>query len=190
MVTKIKSATFTGINGTIINVEIDISNGLPAFNIVGIPDIAVKESKERVRAAIINSGFEFPMRRITINLAPADLKKEGSLLDLPIAIAILLASDQIKCDNIEEFLFIGELSLLGELKKIRGSLPIIIDAIENGLSNFIVPMDNANECAFVNDAKVFPFETLSQVIEFLKYRDLIPYKFEENKKILKDNLDF
>ncbi|KEH95482.1 YifB family Mg chelatase-like AAA ATPase [Clostridium novyi] len=190
MVTKIKSATFTGINGTIINVEIDISNGLPAFNIVGIPDIAVKESKERVRAAIINSGFEFPMRRITINLAPADLKKEGSLLDLPIAIAILLASNQIKCDNVEEFLFIGELSLLGELKKIRGSLPIIIDAIENGLSNFIVPMDNANECAFVNDAKVFPFETLSQVIEFLKYRDLIPYKFEENKKILKDNLDF
>ena len=190
MVTKIKSATFTGINGTIINVEIDISNGLPAFNIVGIPDIAVKESKERVRAAIINSGFEFPMRRITINLAPADLKKEGSLLDLPIAIAILVASNQIKCDNVEEFLFIGELSLLGELKKIRGSLPIIIDAIENGLSNFIVPMDNANECAFVNDAKVFPFETLSQVIEFLKYRDLIPYKFEENKKTLKDNLDF
>src|SRR3712207_8432816 len=109
MVIKINSATFTGINGNIINVEIDISNGLPTFNIVGLPDISVKESKERVRAAIINSGFKFPMKRITVNLAPADVKKEGSLLDLPIAIAILLVSNQIQCEDIQKFLFIGEL---------------------------------------------------------------------------------
>ncbi|MCD3194361.1 YifB family Mg chelatase-like AAA ATPase [Clostridium botulinum C] len=181
MVIKVNSATFTGINGNIINVEIDISNGLPTFNIVGLPDVSVKESKERVRAAIINSGFKFPMKRITVNLAPADVKKEGSLLDLPIAITILLVSNQIQCEDIQKFLFIGELSLLGELKKVRGALPIVIDSMYNDICQFIVPMQNADECAVINNAKVFPFETLTQVIEFLRYRDLIPYVFKENK---------
>ncbi len=117
MAIQIMSAAFTGIKGVIVTVEIDITRGLPALNIVGLADISVKESKERVRSAILNSGFDFPVNRITINLAPADLKKEGSLFDLPIAIGILLATKQIIVNDINDYLFIGELSLSGRLKE-------------------------------------------------------------------------
>lgn len=160
MAIKINSATFTGISGTIVDVEIDIISGLPAFNIVGLGDISVKESKERVRSAIINSGFEFPMGRITINLAPADLKKEGSLFDLPIALGILILTEQVNMNDKENFIFMGELSLLGELKKVRGTLPIVIEGIDNGINQFIVPVDNAEECSVISKASIYPFNNL------------------------------
>lgn len=175
MAIKINSATFTGINGTIVDVEVDVTLGLPSFNIVGLADISVKESKERVRSALINSGFEFPNSRITVNLAPGDLRKEGSLFDLPIAIAILLATNQISVYNMKEYLFMGELSLFGELKKVRGALPIVIDTVKHGILKFIVPVENANECAVVNNANIYAFDNLKQVISFLQYEDLQPY---------------
>lgn len=190
MAIKIRSATFKGVNGSIINVEVDIINGLPSFNIVGLADTSVKESKERVRSAIVNSGFDFPMKRIIVNLAPADLKKEGALLDLPIALAILIATNQIHVNNVERFLFIGELSLLGELKRIKGALPIVIDGIDNEIFRYIVPQENAEECAIVKEAQIYPFENLKQVTEFVKYEDLMPYKQQNHVRNTEHNYDF
>ena len=126
MSTVIMSSTLRGCEGVKINVEVNISTGLPNFTIVGLASTTVKESKERVRAAIINSGFIFPLGRIVVNLAPADIKKVGSLIDLPIAIGILLESGQMKSDNIEKYIFLGELSLDGTLRKVKGVLPVVI----------------------------------------------------------------
>ncbi|MBZ9687917.1 YifB family Mg chelatase-like AAA ATPase [Clostridium estertheticum] len=191
MAIQIMSAAFTGIKGVIVTVEIDITRGLPALNIVGLADISVKESKERVRSAILNSGFDFPVHRITINLAPADLKKEGSLFDLPIAIGILLATKQIIVDDINDYLFIGELSLSGGLKKVRGSLPVVMEGIEKNIEKFIVPTDNAKECSLVKTAKIYPLDNLNQVVDFLNYKDLMPYKQCNDTEILiNEELDF
>ncbi|MEA4827557.1 MAG: YifB family Mg chelatase-like AAA ATPase [Clostridium sp.] len=190
MAIKINSATFTGINGTIVNVEVDVTCGLPCFNIVGLADTSVKESKERVRSALVNSGFEFPIQRITVNLAPADLKKEGSLFDLPIAIAILIATNQINVYNSNNFLFMGELSLFGELKRIRGALPIVIDSMKEKIFKFIVPNENADECAIIDNCMVYPFENLKQVAEFLKYQDLLPYVRHNEEEVKKYYDDF
>jgi len=160
-------------------------------NIVGLADISVKESKERVRSAILNSGFDFPVNRITINLAPADLKKEGSLFDLPIAIGILLVTKQINISDIDDYLFIGELSLSGKLKKVRGSLPVVMEGIENNIENFIVPTNNARECSLVKSAKIFPLDNLKQVVDFLNYKDLLPYQRSNNAEILiNEKLDY
>jgi magnesium chelatase family protein len=186
MAIKLNSATFTGINGNMVNVEVDVTCGLPNFNIVGLADMSVKESKERVRSALINSGFEFPNSRITVNLAPGDLKKEGSLFDLPIAIAILLATNQMSAYNMKEYLLMGELSLFGELKKVKGALPIVIDTIKYGILNFIVPTENADECSVINSASIYAFDNLRQIVNFLKYEDLQPYK--TNHKNKKSNL--
>jgi len=191
MAIQIMSAAFTGIKGVIVTVEIDITRGLPALNIVGLADISVKESKERVRSAILNSGFDFPVHRVTINLAPADLKKEGSLFDLPIAIGILLATKQIIVNDIHKYLFIGELSLSGGLKKVRGSLPVVIEGIENNIGNFIVPTENAKECSLVKAAKIFALDNLKQVVDFLNYKDLMPYKrSEEDEILISEELDY
>ncbi|OOM04259.1 YifB family Mg chelatase-like AAA ATPase [Clostridium acetobutylicum] len=172
----LKSASLTGINGFMVSVEIDVSKGLPAFNIVGLADAAVRESRERVRAAIINSGFKFPVCRITINLAPASLKKEGSSFDLPIAIGILLSTKQIYFDNIDDFFLIGELSLNGNLKGIRGALPALLEGVHTNLNNFIIPYENLTECSIIKNIKLYPFNNLVQVINFIKYRDVLPYK--------------
>ncbi|KOA20562.1 competence protein ComM [Clostridium homopropionicum DSM 5847] len=181
MTININSSTFTGLKGIMVSIEIDISNGLPSFSIVGLPSTSVKESKERVRSAIINSGFKFPLKRITINMAPADLKKEGVLFDLPIALAILLATNQIVVNNLDEFLFMGELSLSGDLKKVKGALPIVVDSINNKITKFIIPIDNAKECAVIKNAEIYPFENLNQVIDYLRYGDLMPYSLGEIK---------
>lgn len=179
MTEQIITAAFTGIDGAIVSVEIDISYGLPNFNIVGLADVAVKESKERVRSAIINSGFEFPINRITINLAPADLKKEGSQFDLPIAIGILAATKQINSNDIGNYLFMGELSLSGELRPIRGALPITIEGLNNNIENFIVPYRNARECSMANKCNIYAFQSLKEVTGFLDYKDLRPYEREK-----------
>lgn len=193
MAINIMTAAFKGVEGIMVSVELDISRGLPTFNIVGLADVSVKESKERVRAAIINSGFEFPVNRITVNLAPADLKKEGSQFDLPIAIGLLVATGQINIDikSLNEFMIMGELSLSGDLKKVKGALPIVIEGIRNNIFKFLVPVNNRKECCIVENANIYPFENLKEVVSYLENRDLLPYK--NNESICESsniNLDF
>jgi magnesium chelatase family protein len=191
MAIQIMAAAFTGIKGVIVTVEVDITRGLPALNIVGMADISVKESKERVRSAILNSGFDFPVNRITINLALADLKKEGSLFDLPIAIGILLATKQIIVNDINDYIFIGELSLSGQLKKVKGSLSVVMEGMKNKIEKFIVPTNNAKECSLIKTAKIFALDNLSQVVDFLNYKDLMPYKERNSVEIvINEELDY
>lgn len=184
---QIKSAAFLGVEGILINVEVDITYGLPAFNIVGLGDTAVKESKDRVRAAIVNSSLEFPISRITVNLSPAHIRKEGSHYDLPIAIGILIATNQLSIDDIENFMFAGELSLNGNVNKIKGALPIVIEGLKNGIKNFIVPMGNRDECACVEGANIYPIKNLDEVVHILTYKDMQPYTCLCNKKSKKNH---
>lgn len=192
MAVRILSGTCSNFSGKIIEVEVNISKGLPVFNIVGLPDVAVKESKDRVRAAIENSGFQFPLGRITINLAPADVRKIGSLLDLPIAVAILMESYQINNPMDAEFLLIGELSLCGDVKGVSGALPIIIDGVQENIGNYIFPLENIKECKYIQDVNLYPFSSLKQVVSFFKYRDVCPYRFvdELEEDSNEDYLDF
>ena len=148
MLAKSQTCAVVGLDGFIVQVEVDISNGLPAFNVVGLPDTAVQEARERVRAALRNSGCQFPMRRITVNLAPADLKKAGPAYDLPIAVGILLSSGQIDLPD-EPSLFLGELSLDGSLRHTNGVLPMVSVAREQGFSAVYVPTADAAEAALV-----------------------------------------
>ena len=173
---EVKSATVYGLEGIIVKVEVDINYGLPAFNIVGLGGAAVKESKERVRAAILNIDRDFPVNRITINLAPAHIKKEGSHYDLPIAVGILAVTGQINNEKLSEFLFVGELSLNGELSSVKGALPMIIKARNEGIKKVIVPEENKEECAFIKDIEIYPMKTLGEVIHFMNYEDVLPYK--------------
>ncbi len=167
MLAKTFSGTVIGVDGAKIDVEIDISLGLPQFSIVGLPDGSVRESKDRVRSAIKNSGYDFPNKRITVNLAPADVKKEGSGFDLPISIGILAASELITKDTLEHYLLIGELSLDGSVRSVKGVLPIALLAKECGKKGVIVPKNNVREAAIVQGIDVIGVETLHQVGEFL-----------------------
>jgi len=150
----------------LIEVEVDISNGLPAFNIVGLPDTAIQESRERVRSGITNSEFEFPLKRITVNLAPADLRKEGPSFDLSIAIGILAATKQISREKLLDYLFVGELSLTGEVRPVSGILSMAICAKSQKKKGFIVPKDNANEAALIQGLEVIPVTSLNEVVDF------------------------
>lgn len=161
-------STALGINGSLITVEVDIANGIPALDIVGLPDTAVKESKERVRAAIKNAGFEFPLRRITVNLAPADMKKDGSGLDLPIALGILAASGQIDPLECKPHVFVGELSLEGKLRGISGILPMAIGVVEQGKTSLFVSPDNAQEALFAGRLTVYAPPTLQDAVAHLR----------------------
>jgi magnesium chelatase family protein len=162
----LRSRALAGMEALCVSVEVHLANGLPSLTIVGLPDAEVRESKDRVRAALQNAGFEFPQRRITINLAPADLPKESGRFDLPIAIGILAASGQIPNDELHRYEFAGELSLSGELRPVRGALAMTF-AIQRGKREnrraFILPMANADEAALVSGAKIFPAATLLQV---------------------------
>ena len=171
-------STNLGLNGVLITVEVDIANGLPALDIVGLPDTAVRESKERVRAAIKNSGLEFPSRRITINLAPADLKKDSSGLDLPIAIGILAASGQIAWDCCDQYLLVSELSLDGKLRGVSGILPMAIHCRDQGILNMIVAPDNVQEALLVEGINVFAPLTLAQLVQHLKNITLLPIEIK------------
>ena len=155
-----------GVNAPQVTVEVHLSNGLPALSIVGLPEAAVKESKDRVRSAIMNSGFEFPNRRLTINLAPADLPKEGGRFDLPIALGILAASEQIDKDKLQHYEFIGELSLSGALQMIPGVLPSVIQASQQQRDS-IIPKDNADEARMVKQATIYPAQHLLEVTRHL-----------------------
>ncbi|MBI5408604.1 MAG: YifB family Mg chelatase-like AAA ATPase [Nitrospirae bacterium] len=167
MLSKILSATLIGIDAHIIEVEVDITaKGLPHFSTVGLPDTAVKESKERVRAALKNTGFNFPLKQITVNLAPADLKKEGSAFDLPIAIGIVVSEGLIEPEAIKGYLISGELSLDGRIKPVKGALSMAIKAREDKLRGLILPGENANEAAVVDGVSVYGFDDLPGLIEF------------------------
>lgn len=192
MAIKIISATHRGLDGVLISVEVDIMKGLPTFNIVGLPDASVRESKERVRAAIVNSGYEFPLGRITINLSPADVRKNGTLLDLPIALGILMESNQIVKKELENFIIFGELSLSGELIGVKGAIPIIFEGDSKKKKNYIFPFDNLNEMRHFTLGNFYPFKSLKEVISFINNEDLLPYNNKRQKDKRKENynIDF
>ncbi|MDH3394346.1 MAG: ATP-binding protein, partial [Desulfobulbaceae bacterium] len=167
MLAKVISGAVIGVNGLLIEVETDIAFGLPTFMTVGLPEGAVRESKDRVKAAIKNSGYEFPNRRITVNLAPADVKKAGTGYDLPMALGILAASETLISDKLSRYAAIGELSLDGSLRPTQGILPMALAARDAGLSGLIVPKGNAAEAAIVTDIDTISVDTLAQAVEFL-----------------------
>ncbi|MCS7197761.1 MAG: YifB family Mg chelatase-like AAA ATPase [Candidatus Bipolaricaulota bacterium] len=167
MFAKAISGAVVGIDAELIEVQCDIALGLPTFTIVGLPQKEVQESRERIRSALKNAGFDFPAKRITVNLAPADLPKEGVGLDLPLALAILVATGQISGERLAEFLSLGELSLDGEVRPVKGVLPIALAARKNNLKGVIVPMGNAKEAAIVSNLEVYAVENLQQAIAFL-----------------------
>ncbi len=174
MLAKVLSSAVLGVEAYLVDVEVDIAQGLPNFNTVGLPDAAVKESRDRVRAAIKNCGFDFPARRITVNLAPADIKKEGACFDLPIACAILAAMGLIKPDRLQSHLLLGELALDGGIRGVNGALPMAVAAARTRLTGMVLPAENAPEAAVVEGIQVFGVETLPQVVEFLNGAQEIP----------------
>lgn len=174
MLTKVYAAALQGIDATIITIEVNSSRGIKFF-LVGLPDSAVKESHERIMSALQVNGYKFPTRQIVINMAPADIRKEGSAYDLPLAIGILASVGEIKDEKLSKYLIIGELSLDGSLQPIKGALPIAISAREQGFEGLILPKQNAREAAVVNRLKVYGVENIKEVIEFFnEQRELIP----------------
>lgn len=167
MLAIVNSSALLGIDGYHVNVEVDLSSGLPSFDIVGLPDSAVKESRERVRTAIKNSGITFPIKRITVNLAPADTKKEGASFDLPIAAGILSCMEIVPCHALADVLLLGELSLDGSVRPVNGILPMVYSAMQEGIAKCIVPFENAEEAALVEGMHVFPVKNLKELVEFL-----------------------
>ena len=168
MISRVCAATLQGIDAIKVDVEVDISAGLPSFNIVGLPETSVKESKERVRSAIKNAGFEFPNDRITVNLAPADVRKEGSSFDLPIALGILASTGTIKQTSLDGSLLIGELSLDGTIKPVRGALSVAMLAKRERFENIVVPFENGPEAAIVRNVRVQGVGHLLELVHFLK----------------------
>ena len=183
MITKVNSVGLTGMDGFGISVEADVGNGMPTWDVVGMPDTAVKESKERIRSALKNSGFMIPGKRILINLAPADVKKEGASLDLPIAIGILVDLGEIKNDKLNEIAFIGELSLDGKLNRINGILPMCIEAQKLGIKKIIVPKENAEEASIVKEMEVLGVDNLKQVVDYLNEKEKIERSIVDLNKI-------
>lgn len=182
MLARVLSSMMTGIDASIVEVEVDIVYGLPMFTIVGLPDTAVRESRERVRAALRNAGCKFPPKKITVNLAPANIRKEGALYDLPVAIAILCAEGIIDRNRVKDYMLIGELSLDGRTKPLRGALSVAAATRERGLRGLLVPHENAAEAAMVSGIDVYGVETLPQVIDFFNDRLVIePYRTDIEK---------
>lgn len=181
MVVKCNSLGLFGIDSFCVEVEADVSRGIPAFDIVGLPDASVKESKDRVRAALKNCGFDFPTTRIVVNLAPADIKKEGPVYDLPILICLLKATGQIGA-NLDEYAFVGELSLSGELRRINGVLPMTIKAKQAGIKKLFVPYENAFEGAVVKGIEVIPVKNLFELVGYLKGTvEIMPTVYTHNE---------
>ncbi len=190
MLAKINSSALNGINGYIVEAEVDISSALPAFDIVGLGDAAVKESKERIRSAIKNTGLSMPAKKIIVNLAPASMKKTGALYDLPISVAILIASDQLAAKNSEEYIILGELALDGSLRAVRGVLPMVISAYENGFKKVILPIENAKEAAIIEEMEVFGAENLLQVVEHLSTRNTISRTEVKTEELFKNGGEY
>ncbi|MGI6701471.1 MAG: YifB family Mg chelatase-like AAA ATPase [Christensenellales bacterium] len=182
MLSKILSYALYGLNGYKIDIEVDINAGIPSCDIVGLPDAGVKESRERVRSAIKNSGFEYPLKKIVVNLAPADRKKEGPLFDLAIAIGILAASGQLKSYEYKKFAILGELSLDGSIRHISGLLPILIAGLQDNVTKFIVPEENAAEASYIEGIEVYTANNLKQAVRIIlgdgEFKPLAHRKYE------------
>lgn len=181
MLAKINTATLKGISGEIIRVETDLARGLPTFNMVGLPNRTIKESIPRINSAIVNSGYEYPQKKITVNLSPANSSKDGAHFDLPIAVGILAAKYEISSENLKNIAIFGELSLNGEVKKIRGALPLTLCAIENKFRNIIVPFDNEEEVSLATNANIYAVKNLKEVIMLIQNK--INLKPVTHKKI-------
>lgn len=181
MFTKINTVSLSGLDGLIVEVQTDISNGMVAFDIIGQADTTVREARERVKAAIINSGADYPRKRITINLAPASVKKAGSAFDLAITLSILDATGQIHIDDSDHTVFLGELSLDGTIRPVNGVLPMVISAFEHGFTRCFVPEQNASEAAVIDGIEVYPVKNLMAVLDHFDHiSPIIPYKPDEN----------
>ncbi|MDJ0734566.1 MAG: YifB family Mg chelatase-like AAA ATPase [Nostocaceae cyanobacterium] len=167
MLARVWSASIIGIDAVKVGVEVDVSGGLPGIVVLGLPDAAVQESRERVKATLKNAGFAFPMRKIVINLTPADLRKEGPSFDLPISVGILAASEQVRADLLGDYLFLGEVSLDGSLRPVVGVLPIAAAAKKMGITGLVVPANNAQEAAVVEGLAVYAFKNIADVANFL-----------------------
>lgn len=179
MLSIVNSVVLIGLQGQMVQVEVDVASGLPAFDIVGLPGSAVRESRDRVRTSIKNAGFEFPPRRITVNMAPADIRKEGPLYDLAIAAGLLVSTEQIPGDRATGLVFFGELSLDGSVRPVKGILPAVIGAVRNGWPGVVVPVDNAAEASLVEQALVYPVAHLTEMVHFLRGDlDINPFKVD------------
>lgn len=189
----IYSRASIGVEAPLVTIEVHMSGGSPGFYLVGLPEKTVKEAQDRVRSALMNANFDYPARRITINLAPADLPKEGGRFDLPIAIGILAASGQIDCDKLRQFEFLGELSLTGHLRGIHGAIPAVISA-EKAKRQLILPRQNANEASLVSSTETYCASSLLQVVNFLNQRDQLSIaqqlsqKNEQNQPLVRRDL--
>ncbi len=180
MIAKIICYALSGLEGVPVEVEADVNKGVPSYEMVGLPDTAVKESKERVRSALKNSGLLFPMNRITINFAPADLKKEGAAFDLAIAVSLLKASEQLLGADVKDIVFLGELALTGDIRPVAGLLPILISAKSHGYTRFIIPAANAEEARYLGGAEIYPASSLSEVVGHLVgMRPIPPLELKE-----------
>lgn len=174
MVNKVTTATVIGLDAYNVSVETDVLNGIPAFSIVGLPDTAINEARDRVRSAIKNSGFTFPAKKVVINLAPADLKKEGSIFDLPIAVGLLVEEEVLAEEKLKDFAFIGELSLDGSLRGVTGVLPLILGLKSHGIKNVFVPKINASEAALAGDVNIFGVNCLCDVVNHFADSKITP----------------
>lgn len=188
MLATVKSFALDGLNGYPVDIEVDTQKGVASFDIVGLPSSAVKESRNRVRAAIKNSFFEFSPRRTTVNMAPADVKKEGSSFDFPIAIGFLASTDQIDIKNHKDYVMIGELSLDGGVRKVNGVLPILISALQNGYKKFIIPYENATEASYIMGIEVYAVKTLAEACAFIGgFADVKPVEFKSYTSGINEN---
>ncbi len=167
MLSVVKCMVLQGLNGTLVNTEVDVSNGMPIWEIIGLPDISVKESKERVKTAIKNCGIDIPSRRYIINLSPANLRKEGSYFDLAISIGVLKSIGFLEKANLSDIIFIGELSLDSKIKRVNGVLPMCIEALKYGIKKVIVPKENAKEAALIKEIEVIGVDNLFDLIRYL-----------------------
>ncbi len=186
MVNKVTTATVIGLNAYGVSVETDVLNGLPSFSIVGLPDTSINEARDRVRSAIKNSGFTFPAKKVVINLAPADLKKEGSNFDLPIAVGLLIEEEVLNEENTKDYAFIGELSLDGSLRGVTGVLPLILGLKEVGIKNVFVPYVNTNEACLAGDMNIFGAKCLADVVNHFSYSPIKP-SYVDIKRYLIEN---
>ncbi|MDU8886261.1 YifB family Mg chelatase-like AAA ATPase [Yeosuana sp. MJ-SS3] len=189
MLKKVFGSAVFGVEATTVTVEVNVDTGI-GYHLVGLPDNAIKESNYRIAAALQNNGYKIPGKKIIINMSPADLRKEGSAYDLTLAIGILAASNQIKAENLDQFLIMGELSLDGSLQPIKGALPIAIKAREEGFKGFILPSQNAREAAIVNDLEVFGVDNIKQVIDYFDKGEKLEQTIINTREEFYKNLDF
>ncbi len=194
MLVKTYSSAVFGIDATTITIEVNVDQGVNFF-LVGLPDSAVKESQQRIKSALKNNNFKYPGKEITVNMAPADIRKEGSVYDLPIALGIMAASEQITCETLEQYIILGELSLDGQIQPLKGILPIALKAKKEGFKGMIIPKANANEASIVGEMDIYGVDNLKEVVDFLNGKIILDkvitnIEDEFSKKINQFSVDF